>query len=145
MSEVYIDTSILGAYYCPEPFSMQCEAYLRKVEAPVISLLTEVEFFSLVTKKRRIGDFGTSKARKILMEFQSHMKSGFFRIVSPSFDHFMTARQMIGSMQTSLRTLDAIHLSIAKSEKIGMVTADGILFESARRFKLKVDYIRRDE
>ncbi len=142
MSEVYVDTSVLGAYYCPEPLSVQSEAYLQKVEAPVISLLTEVEFFSLVSKKRRIGDFGVSKARKILMEFQSHMESGFFRIIVPTFEHFMAARDMIGSMQVSLRTLDVLHLSIAKREQIRMVTADDILSQAARRFKVKTDLIK---
>lgn len=145
MSEVYIDTTVLGAYYCPEPLSMQCEAYLQKVDAPLISLLTEVEFFSLVSRKRRVGDFGISKARKILLEFESHMKRGFFRIVTPTFDHFMAAREMVGSMKSSLRTLDSLHLSIARSEEARMVTTDEILAQEVPRFKVKVDYIRFDQ
>ena len=142
MSAVYIDTSVLGAYFCPEPLSVQAETYLQKVEAPVISLLTEVEFFSLVTKKKRIGDFTEAKARKILMEFQSQMESGFFRIIVPTFDHYMQARDMIGSMKASLRTLDTLHLSIVRSEKIRMVTADTVFSSAARRFKVKVDVIQ---
>ena len=41
---VYIDTSVLGAYYCPEPSSATAENALRQIAVPVISTLTEVEF-----------------------------------------------------------------------------------------------------
>jgi len=41
----YIDTSILGAYYCPESLSSAAETVLRGIGTPVISVLSEVEFF----------------------------------------------------------------------------------------------------
>ena len=46
----YVDTSILAAYYCPEPLSAAAEDALRRIEAPAISVLTEVEFCSLLLK-----------------------------------------------------------------------------------------------
>ena len=46
----YIDTSVLGAYYCPEPGSVAAEKALLRIEGPVISALSEVEFVSLVSK-----------------------------------------------------------------------------------------------
>lgn len=42
----YIDTSVLGAYYCPEPESGEAEAALRRIESPVVGVLSEVEFSS---------------------------------------------------------------------------------------------------
>lgn len=47
----YIDTSVLGAYYCPEPLSGAAEAALLELRDPCISPLTEVEFASLVARK----------------------------------------------------------------------------------------------
>ena len=44
----YVDTSILGAYYCPEPLSVPAEKALRQFKTPVISVLSEVEFLSLI-------------------------------------------------------------------------------------------------
>jgi hypothetical protein len=49
----YIDTSVLGAYYCPEPLSMNAETASRRIKIPVISVLSEVEFTSLISRKRR--------------------------------------------------------------------------------------------
>ena len=41
---IYADTSVLVAYYCPEPLSEKAEALLTTHEQPVISALAEVEF-----------------------------------------------------------------------------------------------------
>lgn len=142
MTAVYIDTSVLGAYYCPEPLSHKAEEYLRKVAAPVISLITEVEFFSLVAKKKRVGDFGEAKVREIWMEFQSHLENRFYRMLVPAFDHYMEAREMIRSMKAPLRTLDALHLAMARGEDLPVVTSDQILAKAARRFGIKTDLLR---
>jgi uncharacterized protein len=45
---VYIDTSVLVAYYCPEPLSEKAEKLLIRYLKPAISSLTEVGFFSAV-------------------------------------------------------------------------------------------------
>ncbi|TLY64491.1 MAG: type II toxin-antitoxin system VapC family toxin [Gammaproteobacteria bacterium] len=52
----YVDTSILGAYYCPEPLSAAAERALRQFKTPVISVLSEVEFCSLISKKHRLEE-----------------------------------------------------------------------------------------
>ena len=51
----YIDTSILGAYYCPESLSSAAETMLRGIGTTVISVLSEVDFFDFeVTPAGRI-------------------------------------------------------------------------------------------
>ena len=42
----YVDTSILAAYYCPEPLSERAEQRLRELRPPTISWLTDVELHS---------------------------------------------------------------------------------------------------
>jgi predicted nucleic acid-binding protein len=49
----YIDTSVLVAYYCPEPFADKAEEFLAKIDKPNISALTEVELFSALSRKLR--------------------------------------------------------------------------------------------
>jgi hypothetical protein len=46
---VYIDTSVLVAYYRPERLSEKAEELLMGFVRPAISSLTEVEFFSAVS------------------------------------------------------------------------------------------------
>jgi hypothetical protein len=48
---IYLDTSVIVAYYCPEALSLQVQDLLREHAKPALSLLTEVEFTSAVAKK----------------------------------------------------------------------------------------------
>ena len=68
----YIDTSVLGAYYCPESLSAAAEDALRRIEAPVISILSEVEFCSLISKKRRLKELNQRQATEILDLFATN-------------------------------------------------------------------------
>ncbi len=90
--DVYVDTSVLGAYYCPEPLSLKADKVMQAITNPVISLLTEVEFFSLVAKKRRQRDFSEAKARKIQDEFLAHTANRYYRRIAISVDHYLKAR-----------------------------------------------------
>ncbi len=47
---VYLDTSILAAYYYPEPLSQQAERRMRSSSEPAISELTELELSSAVAR-----------------------------------------------------------------------------------------------
>jgi predicted nucleic acid-binding protein len=138
----YIETSILGAYYCPEPLSAAAEQALRGVETPVISSLTEVEFFSLVAKKHRLQELREPKARQILEAFAAHVADGYYRRLTLTAEHYAHARHLIGSFQTTLHTLDALHLALALSEKLSLLTADNILAAAARKHGVKATLVK---
>lgn len=120
----YVDTSVLGAYYCPEPLSSAAESALLKLRDPCISPLTEVEFASLVARKRRLRDLGEREASDVLRLFGQHVAEGYFRRLPLGTEHFLRARDLIGSMASALSTLDALHLAVALSAGIPMLTAD---------------------
>ena len=138
----YIDTSILGAYYCPEPLSTAAEQTLRRVKAPVISVLSEVEFCSLISRKRRLKELREQQAKAILDLFGSHVAEGFYRRISLENEHFIKARQLVASMDSSLRTLDALHLAVALIEAITLVTADREFASAAKRHKSDVILVK---
>jgi predicted nucleic acid-binding protein len=131
----YFDTSILGAYYCPEPLSAAAENALRQVKTPVISALSEVEFCSLISKKYRLRELKEHKAREIVDLFSNHVAEGFYRRISLSTEHFIKARQLVASMDSSLRTLDALHLAAALAEGLTLVTADREFARAGKRHK----------
>ena len=120
----YIDTSVLGAYYCPEPLSAIAQESLRAVANPIISSLCEVEFSSLIARKRRDKELKTAEAKAILALFATHLAEGFFRRVALSSEHCRAARELLDSRDLSLRTLDALHLGIVSVEGVDLVTAD---------------------
>jgi len=62
----YIDTSVLVAYYCPEALSEQVQVFLSEQVKPAISSLTEVELFSAIARKVRMGELGQSDGNRII-------------------------------------------------------------------------------
>jgi predicted nucleic acid-binding protein len=70
---VYIDTSVLVAYYCPERLSEKAEGLLMGYLRPAISSLTEVELFSAVSGKVRKKEINLRDAGRVTARFLAHM------------------------------------------------------------------------
>ncbi len=70
---VYVDTSVLVAYYCPERLSEKAEKLLTRYLKPAISSLTEVEFFSAVSGKVRKREISLRDAGRVTAKFLAHL------------------------------------------------------------------------
>jgi predicted nucleic acid-binding protein len=138
----YIDTSVLGAYYCPEALSDAAENALRRIKAPVVSSLSEVEFVSLMSRKRRRKEINEHQAQQILDLFGTHLADGSYRRISMTTEHFLKARELLGSAKIALHTLDALHLSIAITENLALITADRDLVKAAKRHRSAVTLVK---
>lgn len=121
---VYVDTSVLGAYYCPEDLSASAEKAITALDALSISPLTEVEFVSLVMRKRRARDFTQRKAEKILDAFRAHVADGYYKKIKIEPEHYHVARDLLIKSKHGLRTLDALHLALAHANTLTLLTAD---------------------
>lgn len=128
----YIDTSVLAAYYCPEPLSEKVEEFLIDHPPPAISLLTEVELFSAISRKVREGGLHRTDASRITVKFLAHLDGTFYTRLYIEPLHYRLARDWMGQFDTSLRTLDALHLAVASSEGLTLVTADEGLAKAAK-------------
>lgn len=128
---VYIDTSVLAAYYCPEPLSRQVQDILGQQAKPALSVLAEVEFFSAVARKVRMEELEMADGNRIIAKFQSHLDGGLFTVISVQNHHWRLARGWIGLFNTPLRTLDALHLAIASAGDLELITSDKHLYQSA--------------
>ena len=129
----YIDTRVLGAYYCPEQLSEAAEAALLAVREPCISALTEVEFTSLVARKRRLRELNDRQATEVVRLFDQHVTDGHYRRLALGTQHYLRARDLIAMRGSSLRTLDALHLAATLLSDIPLLTADQPLARAARR------------
>jgi len=141
-ASAYVDTSVLGAYYCPEPLSAAAETALRDLATPVISTLTEVEFASLIARKRRLRELTERQARAILDLFAEHVAEGFYRRVPLGTEHFLRARELVATLSSALRTLDALHLAAALGENLPLLTADRDLVRAAKRHEAAAILLR---
>lgn len=141
-ASAYVDTSVLGAYYCPEPLSAAAETALRDLATPVVSTLTEVEFASLIARKRRLRELTERQARAILDLFAEHVAEGFYRRVPLGTEHFLRAHDLLATFSSALRTLDALHLAAALAENLPLLTADRDLGRAAKRHAVAAILLR---
>ena len=139
---VYVDTSVLVAYYCPEELSDQVDKLLIKMDTPVISQLTEIELHSAVARKIREQSLTNVDGKKILSQFNRHIKQGYFtqRYLTP--EHYRIAKDWISLFNTPLRTLDALHLAVAANDNLLLMTADTKFAKSAITLGIEVQLLK---
>ncbi len=137
----YIDTSVLVAYYFPEPLSDKVESFLTTCMQPAISRLTEVEFYSALARKIRSGELAKIDAERLTDSFLLHIEESMYTLLYLTDDHFRLAREWIASWDTTLKSLDALHLALAASGGLTMVTADQQLARSAEALAVPVFFM----
>lgn len=134
---------MIVVYYYPEPLSEKAKAFLKAHGHPAISILTEVEMFSALSRKIREGGLSRKDAASIIAKFLSHVDGHFYTHLFVEPHHYRLARDWIGVFHTNLKTLDALHLAIAHVEGLTFVTADQGLAESAKVFALDVVMLKK--
>jgi uncharacterized protein len=134
----YIDTSLLTAYYTPEPLSNRVEEFLRSQDRPTVSNLTELELFSALSRKVREKGIKPADAGKVGARFIAHLETELFTLLPVNAGHYRLARDWLGLFNTSLRSLDALHLAVASTGGLTIATADVGLAKAARTLGLAV-------
>lgn len=127
----YLDTSIILPYYCPEKLSVKAEKIILQDDAPAISTLTAVEFASALSRKIREKTLSVGDAKSIIERFESHRKNGCYKVRSIVDRHYELAASFILKFENSLRSLDALHLAVAREMSTTIVTGDRLLAVSA--------------
>ena len=129
---IYLDTSAIVPYYVPEKLSDVVEQLLQKQEdKPIISQLVEVELFSALSRRVRMGEVSQNDARRITELFENHLNESLYRLVLLKNQHYRLARDWIFRFDLPLRTLDALHLAVYSINNFSLVTADDKLAQSA--------------
>ena len=72
---VYLDTSLLVAVYVPETLTGKVLQLLKEPIIVFISSLVEVEFYSALSRKLRMGELRASQCRRITGLFDRHGSS----------------------------------------------------------------------
>jgi uncharacterized protein len=138
---IYLDTSVIASFYWPEALSEVVERLLRTETELGLSQLVEVELFSALSRRVRMREISQEEATKIAVRFQTHLDSGFYTCITLEPVHYQLAREWIGRFETSLRTLDALHLACASSNNLRLVTADEALAQSAEALEVEVQLL----
>ena len=140
---MYVDTSVLVPYYCPEPMSLVAQRTVRDDPRPAVSDLVEVELFSALARKVRMREMSSPDAARIGQQFLDHLHGGLYARLAVQRSHFAKAREWLARFTLPLRAADALHLALADGEGLRLATADQDLSRSARSLGLPVLLVRR--
>ncbi len=137
---VYIDTSALAKWYLNEDRSDDVEAFLTKTGPAAVSTLTLVEMRSLLARRRRDREITARHEARVFATVQEDVRHGFL-VCHPVGDETFTAALAVLTLAADhpLRTLDALHLAIARELGAAVLaTADRVQAAAARKLGLKV-------
>jgi len=140
-ARVYVDTSVLAAYYCPEPLSTTVEARLTNGSALVLSRLVQAELVSTIARKVRTANMTQEDARAALHVHDAQVSDGVFGLVTLRDADLRVAISWMKRLDTSLRTLDGLHLAIADREELTLLTADTRFAAAARSLGKSVELL----
>ncbi len=139
---IYLDTSALLKRYIPEANSEMFDAYFVDHAPLSISRLGLVEIRCALARKRRNKQITAEREKAAMNKIRTDIQDGFL-ITHPVGDtHFAEALHLIDKLtKVPLRSLDALHLSIARSLGVHEIaTADAVLRQAACALKMNVAY-----
>lgn len=136
----YVDTSALAKWYLPERGAEAFTAFIVDVPTAVISRLTILEMRCLLARRRRSGDIDTTAERAAYRLFQDDIQRGDLEVVAVADEHVVAAIALIERLADQpLRTLDALHLAIARDAAATVIaTADRAQATAAAALGLEV-------
>jgi len=136
----YLDTSALAKWYLNESGSEAFVGYLQSLDVAVISSLTVTEMRSLLSRLRRMEELTVEWESVLFAAFLEDIDRGWLQrypIDDMRFDE--TTRLITRYPEHPLRTLDALHLTLAMHVGIGeLATADAVMANAATRMGFEV-------
>ncbi|WP_228014647.1 type II toxin-antitoxin system VapC family toxin [Fortiea sp. LEGE XX443] len=139
---IYLDTSIIAPLYWTEALSNSMEQLLLNETEVGLSQLVAVELVSALSRRVRMREISQQDAIAIIERFQADLDSDFYTQIAVETVHYNLAREWISRFDIPLRTLDALHLTIAFQNNIRLVTADEALATSAEILGVEVLLLR---
>ena len=139
-SVIYFDTSALAKWYINEAHSDDIEKYLQKHGPVAISDLTIVEMRCLLASRRRDKSITSQIETEAFATFQEDIRRRFLTChPSPEGLAAGTINLIALLLGVPIRTLDAMHLMIAKEiSATELVTADRTMADGTEALGIKV-------
>ena len=140
MALSYIDTSALAKWYLPEAGSEDFSEWMQSQDDTCISSLTITEFRCLLAGRRRMEMLSALEVQQLYAKFKQDIEDVHLIHYPVENRHILNASLMIESLPSvPLRTLDALHLTIANDIPVNIIaTADKVMEKAARLLDFEV-------
>jgi len=135
-----LDTSALAKWYLNEAGSEAFVEFLQGLDSAVISSLSVTEMRSLLSRRRRMGDLSVELEYLLFAALLDDIDRGWLQRYPLDDARFAEATNLIARYpEHPLRTLDALHLTVAADLAVSIVaTADGVMADAALSMGLQV-------
>ena len=136
----YLDTSALAKWYLNEQGSEAFVTFLQGLDVAVISSLTVTEMRSLLSRRRRMGDFTVELESQLFAALLEDIDRGWLQRYPLDDGRYPEATNLIARYpEQPLRTLDALHLTLAAQAGIPILaTADAVMANAAMSMGFEV-------
>ena len=137
---LYLDTSALVKWYIAETDSDAFDEFIRDRPGAAVSRLTALELRSALARRRRNREITAVVERAVLQLFDAHVRDGLLDMIAMRDAHFVEAATIMSelSRRLPLRTLDALHLAVARVDRIGEIaTADELMIKASKALKFQ--------
>lgn len=143
----YIDTSAVAKWYLPEAGSDAFSNWMQQQDETCISSLTKTEFRCLLARRQRMRLLSSEQVQEIYAKFQQDIQDAHLLLYPVENQHILNAELMIESLlSVPLRTLDAIHLSVAHEISVNeLATADRVMAQAAKRLEMTLIWFGENE
>ncbi len=138
---IYLDTSVLVAYYVPESLSTLAQQRLVAAQGVMVSELTHTEFVSALSLRLRIGDLTHEAVQQVTTLFAGHLAQGLYLPLHLTSAVYRQAQAYITRYDLPLKTPDALHLAAAALEQAPLITADRQLARNAQFLGVAVELL----
>lgn len=137
---LYVDTSALLKRYITETNSDEFDAFFMARTPSAISRLTLVEMRCALARRRRNGEITSTLEDQVMDEVRTDIQDGVLAVHPISDAQVVHALHLIDQVAPiPLRTLDALHLSVALSITANeFATADRNQAEAANALGLTI-------
>jgi hypothetical protein len=131
---IYFDTSALAKWYLNETRSDDVEKYIQEHSPVDISDLTVLEMRCLLARRRRERNIDSKTETQVFATFQEDIRQKYLICHSLPVGVMTGAVNLLSVLpDLPLRTLDALHLMIAKEIQTEvLVTADRVMATGAK-------------
>jgi predicted nucleic acid-binding protein len=137
---VYVDTSALAKWYLNERGSDDFADWIVEQREPWISTLTALEMRCLLGRRRRADEISRETEDRAFSTFEEDVANGHLFLHPVDDEALGAALALIGRLDAlPLRTLDAIHLALARQLAAPrLATADAQMADAASALGLAV-------